>query len=117
MKATNGAGGPCRFCGRLPRSGAPRVPGPAGPICLDCVRAGLRVVGDGEERTNEAGERLDAVSDLQAPVCEFCGRRERRTFLGFRRPLVRLRCAPRDAVICVDCLDSAGDALNLALRS
>jgi hypothetical protein len=116
VKATNGASGPCRFCGRPPRRGDHRVPGPAGPICLDCVRAGLRVVGDGEERPNPAGEVLDAVSAAQAPVCEFCGRREHRTFLGFRRPLVRLRCAARDAVICVDCLDRAGDTLNLALR-
>jgi hypothetical protein len=116
VKATNGAGGPCRFCGRSARPGDHRISGPAGPICLDCVRAGLRVVGDGAERPNERGEALDAVSTPQAPVCEFCGRRERRTFLGFRRPLVRLRCAARDAVICVDCLDNAGDALNLALR-
>lgn len=116
MAATNGAGGPCRFCGRLPRPGEPRVPGPAGPICVGCVQAGLRVMGDGAERPNEVGEVLAAVSAPQAPVCEFCGRRERRTFLGFRRPLPRVRCVARDAVICGDCLDRAGDALNLALR-
>ncbi|WP_328454658.1 MULTISPECIES: hypothetical protein [unclassified Amycolatopsis] len=116
---TNGAGrptAPCRFCGRPPRPRDHRVPGPSGPICVDCVQAGLWVIRDGGERPNEAGETLEAVSSPQAPVCEFCSRRERRTFLGFRRPLVRVRCAPRDAVICGDCLDHAGDALNLALR-
>ena len=36
--------------------------------------------------------------------------------LRLRRPLLRVDCAARDAVICVDCLDHAGDVLNLALR-
>ncbi|GLY37294.1 hypothetical protein Amsp01_033180 [Amycolatopsis sp. NBRC 101858] len=113
MTAANGAGRPCRFCGTVH---GPRVPGKAGPICVDCVRAGLRVVRDGADRETGSGDVLAAVTSPLAAVCEFCGRRERRTFLGLRRPLLRVDCAARDAVICADCLDHAGDVLNLALR-
>jgi hypothetical protein len=113
VTAANGAGRPCRFCGTVR---GPRVPGKAGPICVDCVRAGLRVARDGADRETPGGDVLAAVTSPLAAVCEFCGRRERRTFLGLRRPLLRVTCAQRDAVICVDCLDHAGDVLNLALR-
>ncbi|MEV6878512.1 hypothetical protein [Amycolatopsis sp. NPDC051128] len=113
MTGTNGAGGACRFCGGRRD---PRVPGRNGPICVECVRAGLRVVRDGADRETGTGDVLAAVTSPLAAVCGFCGRRERRTFLGLRRPLLRVSCAARDAVICADCLDHAGDALNVALR-
>lgn len=113
MTAANGAGRPCRFCGSVR---GPRVPGKAGPICLDCVRTGIRVAGDGVDRETTSGDVLAAVTSPLAAVCGSCGRRERRTFLGLRRPLLRVSCAQRDAVICADCLDHAGDVLNVALR-
>jgi len=86
------------------------------PICVDCVRTELRITRDGADRESGAGDVLAAVTSPLAAVCDFCGRRERRTFLGLRRPLLRVDCAARDAVICVDCLDHAGDVLNVALR-
>lgn len=92
------------------------MPGPAGPICTDCVQAGLRLVHDGVLRTSEGGSVLAPVRSLAAYVCEYCGRREHRTFLGFRRPLARMSCEQFGAVICVDCLDRAGDLLNSAYR-
>jgi len=119
VAASNAAGqrtAPCRFCGRRPGSGQRRMPGPVGPICVDCVQLGLWLVSDGQERSSEGGTALVRISALTASVCEYCGRRERRTFLGFRRPLTRMRCVQSDAVICVDCLDNAGELINRSYR-
>src|SRR6187399_2399451 len=101
---------PCRFCGRLPGPGQHRAPGPRGPICADCLETGLFLVRDGQERVSRGGTVL-----ALAPVtvaCEFCGRIERRTFFGRRRPLARMTCAERGSVICADCLNRGGDLLN-----
>ncbi|TNC20091.1 hypothetical protein FG385_31675 [Amycolatopsis alkalitolerans] len=107
---------PCRFCGRSPAPGEHRLPGPAGPVCADCVEAGLALVRDGRARPSLGGTPLLAAERGSDLACEFCGRRERRTFFGFRRPLARMIGGPGNAVICADCLDRAGDVLNRALR-
>ncbi|MFD5247746.1 hypothetical protein ACFWIW_24635 [Amycolatopsis sp. NPDC058340] len=56
------------------------------------------------------------VSSSGAYACEYCGRHERRSFLGFRRPLLRMTTSQFGAVICVECLDRAGDLLNRSYR-
>lgn len=114
----NGGGrrfAPCRFCGRGPRPGLPRVPGRDGPICLDCVQAGLWLVHDGEARASAGGPALIRLPASDDAACQDCGRRERRTFLGRHRPLARMH-SDSGAVICADCLDEAGTAINLAAR-
>ncbi|WP_199432900.1 hypothetical protein [Qaidamihabitans albus] len=106
----------CRFCGRPPAPGQHRLPGPLGPICMECVQAGLYLVGDGEERVSHGGTDLVRVQSSAETVCEFCGRGQRHSFLGVRRSLRRMRCRQLGSVICVDCLDRGGDLLNRALR-
>jgi hypothetical protein len=106
----------CRFCGRPPNHGRPRLPGRHGPICLDCLQAGLYVVADGEARASGNGTDLVALRTTVEAVCDFCGRGERESFLGFRRALARMQCRQLGSVICADCLDRGGDLLNEALR-
>jgi hypothetical protein len=105
---------PCRFCGRLPEPGQHRAPGPRGPICADCLEDGLLLVRDGRERISHGGTALALAPAARA--CEFCDRTERRTFLGRRRPLMRMGCAERGSVICADCLERGGDLLNRISR-
>ncbi len=107
----------CRFCGRGARRGRPGVTGPIGPICADCVQAGLRLLRDGTNQLSKGGTVLIPLYTVTASVCEYCGRRERRTFLGRRRTLARMSCEELGAVICLDCLDQAGDLINQAVRS
>lgn len=107
---------PCRFCDRAPEPGQHRAPGPRGPICIDCLEAGLRLVRDGHERVSRGGTALALMISPAQAACEFCGRGERRTFFGFRRPLARMSCAEHGAVICADCLNRGGDLLNRVSR-
>lgn len=116
MTENNGAGKACRFCGRLPVRGQVRAPGPVGPICADCLSAGLKLTRDHGAQTSSGGTDLVEIHAITANVCEYCGRRERRTFLGGHRPLSRMHCAQFDATICVDCLNQGGDLLNRAAR-
>jgi hypothetical protein len=106
----------CRFCGRPPLPGQYRAPGPHGPICTDCLEAGLLLVHDGQARRSRGGTGLALLRSTTAEACEFCGRRERRSFFGFRRPLARMSCAQEGAVICADCLNRGGELINQALR-
>lgn len=114
---TNNASGrtmvKCRFCGRLPVQGLPRAPGPVGPICADCLTAGLTLI-----RRGPTGEpaALAALASSSEVVCEYCGRWERRTFLGRHKSLKRLTGGAEHAVICADCLDRGGDLINRAAR-
>ncbi|WP_370949160.1 hypothetical protein AB5J62_16845 [Amycolatopsis sp. cg5] len=105
--------GRCRFCGRDETPGQHRAPG---PICAACVEAGLAIVRDGEARTS-AGDTtlLRLLPDAEA-TCDHCGRHERLTFLGFRRPLARVSCPELESVICEPCLDAAGDLINKTVR-
>jgi hypothetical protein len=105
----------CRFCDRPPADGQHRLPGRRGPICIECVQAGLYVASDGETRASGGGTELVVVRTMGA-VCDFCGRREREPFLVFRRKLVRVQCRQLGSVICADCLDRGGDLLNEVLR-
>lgn len=114
MAAKRGPG-PCRYCGREPESGQHRVPGPSGPICARCTEDGLALATAGRHAP-ELDTRLALVSAKDDAPCEFCERGIRRTFLGFARPLVRVRGNADGAVICADCLDRAGDLLNKAIR-
>ena len=116
MAGNNGAGGPCRFCGRAPAPGQLRAPGPVGPICADCLTAGLKLTRDRDEQVSSGGTALVEIHAITGNVCEYCGRRERRTFLGGHRPLSRMHCAQSDATICVDCLNQGGDLINRAGR-
>jgi hypothetical protein len=106
----------CRFCDRPPRPGQYRAPGPHGPICTDCLEAGLLLVHDGQARLSRGGTGLACLRSANAAACEFCGRSERRTFLGFRRSLPRMTCAQVGAVICADCLNRGGELINQAVR-
>jgi hypothetical protein len=106
----------CRFCGQPPRPGQYRAPGPQGPICTDCLEAGLMLVRDGQTRLSRGGTGLAYVRSATADACEFCGRRERRTFLGFRRSLPRMSCAQVGGIICADCLNHGGELINQAVR-
>lgn len=106
----------CRFCGRRPAPGEFRAPGPHGPICPDCLEAGLLLVRDRQPRRSLGGSALRFSSDPAGQACEFCGRRERRTFLGLHRPLRRMNTSEGDAVICADCLDRGGELINQAVR-
>ncbi|HJQ48033.1 MAG TPA: hypothetical protein VJ870_17195 [Amycolatopsis sp.] len=112
----NGRGAVCRFCGRPPRPGQHRAPGPQGPICTDCLEAGLVLVRDGRERRSLGGTGLARVTSITDDACEFCGRRDRRNFLGFHRPLARMSCAQAHATICADCLNRGGELINKYLR-
>jgi hypothetical protein len=107
---------PCRFCDRLPEPGQHRAPGPRGPICADCLEEGLMLVRDGQERISRGGTGLALAASATGQACEFCGRSERRTFFGFRRPLARMSCRQRGSVICADCLNRGGDLLNRVSR-
>lgn len=106
--------GRCRFCGR--DAGRRRAPGPKGPICQDCVEAGLAIIADGEARGSAGGTTLLRLLPDAEDTCDHCDRRERLTFLGFRRPLARMSCAELESVICADCLDKAGDVINKSYR-
>ncbi|HKS49185.1 MAG TPA: hypothetical protein VJT49_29565 [Amycolatopsis sp.] len=106
----------CRFCDRLPAPGQRRAPGPRGPICADCLETGLLLVNDRRERVSPGGTGLALVISPAAQACEFCGRSERRTFFGFRRPLARMSCTQQGSVICADCLNRGGDLLNWVSR-
>ena len=92
------------------------MPGPEGPICTDCLETGLQLARDGHARPSQGGTNLLRVNSTSDSACEFCGRRERTTFLGFHRPLARMSCPEIGSVICVDCLDHGGDVINKALR-
>ncbi|GLY66567.1 hypothetical protein [Amycolatopsis taiwanensis] len=107
---------PCRFCDRPPRPGQYRAPGPRGPICVDCLEAGLQLVHDGQARVSLGGTHLALAASPGEQACEFCGRSERRSFLGLRRALARMSCPQRGSVICADCLDRGGDLLNRVAR-
>lgn len=107
---------PCRFCGRRPAPREHRIPGPIGPVCADCVEAGLAVVRDGRARVSRGGTGLRVEAPHSGVLCEFCGRDERRTFFGFRRALGRMSCLENGAVICADCLDHGADLINRAVR-
>ncbi|SDW39303.1 ClpX C4-type zinc finger [Amycolatopsis xylanica] len=108
--------GRCRFCGREESAGQHRAPGPKGPICPSCVEAGLALVRDGEARSSAGGTTLLRLTPDAEAACDQCGRWERLTFLGFRRPLVRMSCEELGSVICAACLDAAGDLINKASR-
>lgn len=111
----NGHNALCRFCSRPPVRGEYRAPGPRGPICPDCLHAGVLVCDDGRER--ELGDvRLAQLPEADTTACEFCGRSERRAFLRRRRALPRMRSAGGDAVICADCLDLGGRLLDHVIR-
>lgn len=107
---------PCRFCGRGASATDHRIPGPYGPVCAGCLETGLQLVRDGQPRPGPVGAELVRVRSVDDAACEFCGRRQRHSFLGFRRPLARMSCPQVGAVICVDCLDHGGDLINQALR-
>lgn len=113
----NGHNAACRFCGRHAARGEYRAPGPQGPICTDCLHAGVLVCDDGRERS--LGDvRLAQLVATDATACEFCGRSERRrAFLRRRRPLPRVGRAGGDAVICVDCLNLGGRLLDHVLHA
>jgi hypothetical protein len=96
--------------------GQHRVPGPSGPICTDCLEAGLMLVRDGRERRSLGGTGLARLTSAADDACEFCGRRERRTFLGRHRSLPRMRNMQAGAVICGDCLNRGGELINHVLR-
>lgn len=106
----------CRFCGspRAPRQH--RAPGPQGPICTDCLEIGLRLVHDGRPYPDATAPLFVRIRSAQEPSCEFCGRAQRRSFLGLHRPLARMSCPRTGSVVCEDCLDQAGDLLNHTLR-
>jgi hypothetical protein len=106
----------CLFCRRVPGPGQHRMPGRRGPICVECVQAGLYVVADGMARASSGGTDLVPLRAEAELACDFCGRGERPAFLGFRRALVRMRCTQSGSVICVDCLDRGGDLFNEVLR-
>lgn len=90
--------------------------GPLGPICADCISVGLHLVRDGQQRQDPAGASLVRLRSAEQPPCEFCGRRDRRTFLGFQRSLARMNHVEVGSVICVDCLNKAGDLINQTAR-
>ncbi len=92
------------------------MPGPDGPICASCIAAGLKLVHDGQARPSRGETVLVRVTSRDDEACEFCERRERYTFLGFRRSLARMKCPELGAVICADCLDHGGDLINKAYR-
>ncbi|MGH3436623.1 MAG: hypothetical protein ACRDRN_09155 [Sciscionella sp.] len=116
MTASNPAGGraPCRFCDQV-KPGVPRMPGPVGPVCAGCIEVGLRLLRDGRQ-SEAGGSALVRLRSAEDAPCEFCDRRERRTFLGFRRSLRRMARPAADAVVCLDCLDRGGDLINRAAR-
>ena len=74
------------------------------------------LVRDGRERRSLGGTGLARLTAVTEDACEFCGRRERRSFLGFHRTLPRMSCAQENAVICADCLNRGGELINKFLR-
>ena len=74
------------------------------------------LVRDGRERRSLGGTGLARVTSITDDACEFCGRRDRRNFLGFHRPLARMSCAQAHATICADCLNRGGELINKYLR-
>lgn len=71
---------------------------------------------DGRERRSLGGTGLARLTAVSDDACEFCGRRERRSFLGFHRRLARMSCPQAQAVICADCLNRGGELINKFLR-
>lgn len=106
----------CRFCGQARSRAKHRVPGPAGPICADCIEAGLHVVAHGEPGPGHEESSLVLRGSGTDTACEFCERSHRYTFLGRRKGLTRVVFPVNGAVICHDCLDRSGDLLNRAIR-
>jgi len=107
------AGAPCRFCGRRPDPSQHRISGPHGPICVNCIETGLQLTLSRKPDVDTSS--LRRIDPRAAEPCEFCRRDVRLSFLGFRRPLQRVASTSSDGVICVGCLDWAGNLLNQAL--
>ncbi|MDV6012187.1 hypothetical protein [Haloechinothrix sp. LS1_15] len=107
----------CRYCARTRSTQQHRAPMPAGPICADCIEAGLFVASHGTPGLPEENSPPARLERHDTTDCESCGRHARETFLGFRqRKLVRVVFPRNGAVLCVECLDSSGDLINRAIR-
>ena len=108
--------GACRFCGQAPTRCQHRVPGPRGPICAECVEAGLYLTMRGRTRPSDRAITVDRLARGDHERCEFCRRWCRGSFLGIHRKLCRVICPNTGAVICADCLDTGGELLNRAIH-